>query len=148
MKILEIYFFILCCSSTKLVEYRFYYNYGQVFHDFSENNLPAVNGNSSTTTDFDSMPTDRGAYFQGLNTKIVLPPNNISTIGFGLPSTFSIIMWIFPTEPTGLLFLRYGPNNYFYIILTGNQMLKFCFFISASSYCGTSSSSAFQLSNF
>ena len=83
---------VVCSLCAKLMEYRFYRNYGQIFNDFSNNNLSAVNGDSSKTTTYDSMPTDRGAYFTGSSVEILLTPNDIATKNYILPSTFSIII--------------------------------------------------------
>lgn len=80
---------------SKIVEYKFENNFGQIFYDFSGNNRYAVNGESSSTTIYDTKPTDRGAFFsKDSENRIKLPPNDIETSNFYLPSTFSIVMWV------------------------------------------------------
>ena len=118
------FFLILSLSfASKLVEYRLAYNYGQVFHDFSDNSRDGVNGLSSTTTTADTTPTDRGAWFPGGvgytsgNIQITLPSNDQQSAPLTLPSTFTIAAWFISYQTTGgLVFYRYkDSNNYFYL---------------------------------
>ena len=119
-KLLFILYFSL---AIKIVEYRLAYNYGQVFHDFSDNSRDGVNGISSTTTTADTTPTDRGAWFPGgwgytsSNFQITLPSNDQQSAAFTLPSTFTIAAWFISYQSTGgLVFYRYrDSNNYFYL---------------------------------
>ena len=76
---------------SKLVEYRFGVNFGQVFYDYSENSLYGINGVSSTTLTSDTLATDRGAYFAEGTEVVTFPPNDKSSINFLLPSQYSII---------------------------------------------------------
>ena len=87
--------FILLATSTKLVEYKFGSNFGQIFYDYSELGNHGQNGASTSTTISDTIPTDRGAYFQTTTQSyIMLPPNDFVTTGLSIGSTFSLIMWI------------------------------------------------------
>ena len=108
--------FIVCfwsCRATKLVEYRLGYNYGEVFHDFSGNSRNGVNGASSSTTTYNTIATDRGAYFGSTTSQITLPPNDQVSSAFTLPATFTVASWVYATS-IGLLYNRIkDSNNYF-----------------------------------
>lgn len=116
-------------SGGKIVEYRPSYDYGQVFHDFSEQTLSAVNGGTSLDAIDDTVYTDRGAYFNGGSDQIKLPPNNNATSSFAIPSTFSVIVWYMSVGSDGVIFHRYGSaTNYFYIMRKdGNKSLQLHF---------------------
>ena len=112
-------------SASKLLEYRLGYNYGQVFHDFSGNSRDGVNGVSSTTTSYDTTPTDRGAFLNNGFYQITLPSNDQGA-SFNLPSTFTIATWTNPFHENGLIFYRYQSlTNYFYLkkVMTNLTML-------------------------
>lgn len=114
---------VICCAN--LVEYRLGYNYGQVFHDFSENSQTGVNGDSSETTDYDTYFTDRGAYFGGDSQRITLPLNDKTSTSLLLPSTFAISFWVLSEDTSGVIFYHYkDENNYFYLerFLTGKKI--------------------------
>lgn len=82
-------------KSSILVDYRFADNFGQVFHDYSGNSYHAVNGDSSSTTNFDTLPIDRGAYFHVSGSSfITLPPNDKVSTQLHLPSIFTIMLWV------------------------------------------------------
>ena len=117
---------VCACLATKIVEYTFGTNYGQVFHDFSGNSRDGVNGASSATSSEDTIATDRGAYFGNGNYQITLPANDQQASAFSLPSTFTIAAWIFPFNVNGLIFYRYkDSNDYFYLTrtTTGNALV-------------------------
>lgn len=113
---LFIYFLIFEHSQgSKIAEYLPSYNYGQVFHDFSENALPSVNGISSLDVVNDILYTDRGSFFNGNSDQMLLPPNNNASLNFVIPPTFSVILWLMSFPSDGLIFQRYGSSsNYFY----------------------------------
>ena len=102
---ISLIFLIVLGFGTKLVEYRFYNNYGQIFNDYSGNNWTAVNGISSSDLTDDIIATDRGAYFGywsvqnwaegggSIYTGITLPKNDVITTKFALPPIFSMIIW-------------------------------------------------------
>ena len=105
--------FFWSCRAIKLVEYRLGYNYGEVFHDFSGNCLNGVNGASSSTTTYNTIATDRGAYFGSTTSQITLPPNDQVSSAFTLPATFTVASWVYATS-IGLLYNRIkDSNNYF-----------------------------------
>ena len=121
-----LYFLIYSSFASKLVEYRFGYNYGQVFHDFSGNFRDGVNGVDSTTTTSDTTVTDRGVLFLSTSTsRITLPINDQQATALVLPSTFTIAAWFMSFSGTGgTIFYRYkDANNYFSVIHnTTNQV--------------------------
>ena len=108
-----------------IVEYRLSYNYGQIFHDFSGNSLSGVNGLTTADTTSDTIATDRGAYFDGLASQICLPPNDSVTSSFTIPSTFSVIQWVYLIDGT-TIFYRYGStsNEFTFSILASSQKLQ------------------------
>ena len=91
--ILLINFLIQLSISNKIIEYKFYKNFGQIFYDYSNNNRHAVNGVSLSAESNDLKSTDRGVYSDGTSCKITLPPNNISQESFDLPNPFTILFW-------------------------------------------------------
>ncbi|OMJ66638.1 hypothetical protein SteCoe_36451 [Stentor coeruleus] len=81
-------------SGATILNYHFAEDYGQIIHDYSLNGNDAVNGASSETTSYDTVATDRGAYFKDTTTTyITLPPNDIIKSGFSLGNSFSIVQW-------------------------------------------------------
>ena len=78
---------------AKLVEYKFYKNYGQIFYDFSGNSRHGVNGIGTNVDSDDVICTDRGALFTATSDKVIVPPNNVDSRSFELPSTSSIVFW-------------------------------------------------------
>ncbi|OMJ83264.1 hypothetical protein SteCoe_15852 [Stentor coeruleus] len=79
----------------KILEYKLGKNFGRIIYDYSGNARHAVNGNNSLTFDYDTIPTDRGAFFaQGVDNCISLPPNDITTNNFYLTQKFSIVLWV------------------------------------------------------
>ena len=119
--VLKILILLLCIIggfSLEIVQYNFGVNFGQVFNDFSLNNNYAVNGLSSKTIVGDTIPTDRGAYFQiDDNNIITLPPNDMPTTGIILQSIFSLTIWINSINSyDSYIFNRVSnEENYFYI---------------------------------
>lgn len=91
--------------SSKLLEYRFGLNFGQVFFDYSGNSNLGVNGISSGSTIEDSIATDRGAYFGVGNYRVTLPSNDQSP-SVKLRSGFSILFWGIYEDYTYTLFHR------------------------------------------
>lgn len=51
------------CHGSALIDYRLGKNFGQKIMDYSGNGIHAVNGDNSTIDSYDTIPTDRGAYF-------------------------------------------------------------------------------------
>ena len=80
-------------TASKLVEYKFYKNYGQIFFDFSGNSRHAISGASLAEDSSDILGTDRGAYFDGSSDRITLPPNEKNTKSLDLPTDFTILFW-------------------------------------------------------
>ena len=105
-----------CTSSSLLLEYRFGYNYGQVFRDFTENLYCGVNGLDSSTATYDTIATDRGSYFLSSLSYITLPDNSDCT-GFTLSSTFSVFMWIIVTQDSDFsIFQRFGDSSSYFTL--------------------------------
>ena len=80
------------------IDYRFSNNIGQIFYDYSGNNLHAVNGDSHLNQTNDVAYSDRGIYFSKDIQIVTLPPNTLITTGFTLTSPFSIILWFYAFE--------------------------------------------------
>ena len=83
-------FKVIYCS---IIDYRFYNNIGQVFYDYSGNNLHAINGDSHLTQTNDVTYSDRGLYFSNDRQLVSLPPNTLITTGYTLTPPYSIILW-------------------------------------------------------
>ena len=111
---------------SKLVEYRFGVNFGQVFYDYSENSLYGINGVSSTNLTSDTLATDRGAYFVEGTEVVTFPPNDKSSINFLLPSQYSIIFWANIYASTGrtdyLYYSKAADGNHVYLTLTSSTI--------------------------
>ena len=97
--------------ATSIVEYRLWYNFGQVINDYSGNGWHAVYGTSYLDNLKDPVPTPRGAYFYTGNT-ITMPTNDFVSFGMQLKNPFSLVFWIFnPSSNSGTFFYRYGFTN-------------------------------------
>ena len=89
---MKIIYLIQIVCSVRLVEYRFWNNFGEVFYDYTSNGYVAVNGINSWDNSKNTLATDRGAYFQVGDSRITLPPNDQSS-SILMPSVFSFIFW-------------------------------------------------------
>ena len=106
---------------AKLVEYRLGYNYGSVFHDFSGNSMSGVNGASSTTATDDTIPTDRGAYFDGSKSQIKLPPNDQVSTSISFPTTSTLAAWVLSDQTiAGILFYASTASTDFFHLKLNN----------------------------
>ncbi|OMJ73000.1 hypothetical protein SteCoe_28427 [Stentor coeruleus] len=94
---------VLCvihCYGSILIDYRLGKNFGQKIIDYSGNGMHAVNGDNSTIDSYDTIPTDRGAYFplgkvSNYDYHILMMPNeynNNQTYIF--PEKFSMSTWV------------------------------------------------------
>ena len=102
------------CYSSKLVEYKFGYNFGQIFFDYSGKGNHGQNGISPSSTTADTKPTDRGAFFSDSTSDyIMLPPNSVVTSGLALGSTFSITMWCLNFDTRNYIYTYRGSDIYF-----------------------------------
>ena len=118
----------LLVESAFIAEYRLGSNYGQIFRDYSNNGRHAVNGESSLTTTYDTLPTDRGAFITNGVNYILFPANDVNSTSFNLPSTFSIILWLNTKATSGLIFRRYkvgDPTTYMSIQKADRDKLSF-----------------------
>jgi hypothetical protein len=80
-------------EASKIVEYKFGINFGQVFYDYSDSFNHGQNGQNISTTTSDTIPTDRGAYFtSSFNSYIKLPPNEKVSSSLSIGSIFSQII--------------------------------------------------------
>ena len=107
---------ILISSASNIVYYKLSSNFGQIFYDYSGSGNHGQNGDSTTTTTSDTIPTRRGAYFS-LTSFIMLPPNSVNTISMTLGPDFSLAMW-FMTQDNSDYYLSYrhkGSSEYFYV---------------------------------
>ena len=77
MSVLYLILGIVLCN--RIVEYRFGYNYGTKFKDYS--------GNDRFGTSEGLLSTDRGVYFSGTSKGIIIPK-------FDFPEIVSIIFWV------------------------------------------------------
>ncbi|OMJ68182.1 hypothetical protein SteCoe_34446 [Stentor coeruleus] len=88
------------CFGKLLIQYSLGKNFGQKIMDYSGNGMHAVNGNTSDIDSFDTIPTDRGAYFpKGLGDTydyhILMMPNEYNNVTvYKFPDTFSIATWV------------------------------------------------------
>jgi hypothetical protein len=104
----------------KIVEYRFGYNFGEIFRDFSNNGRHAVNGDSHLTFEKNVKSTDRGVYFNGQRDQvIVFPRNSFVDHDLALAQPFTIVCWSMMEDESGQLIKRFKTNDenneYFWI---------------------------------
>ena len=111
--------------SLTLVEYIPGSNYGQIFRDYSGNSLHAINGDSHTTTSYDTVPTDRGAYFPASGSYITMPPNDLSSLILNPPQLFSVIFWVNPIPIESLLLYVWDSTNWIRFFLTPSSSFAF-----------------------
>ena len=99
--------------ASNIVNYKFGSNFGQIFYDYSGSGNHGVNGDIILTDPYDTIPTDRGAYFPEYSNHIKLPPNSRVANSVSLGSQFSIIMWFNCRETNNdyYIFYRYKNDN-------------------------------------
>ena len=95
----------LSSSGQKLLEYKFWKNYGKVIYDYSLNGRHAINGISLSDLSADVTFTDRGLYMENSKT-ITLPPNDLAS-SFILTDSATIMFWISMADQVGQIFVRY-----------------------------------------
>ena len=98
-------------DSAKIIEYRFGYNFGQIFRDFSNNGRHAVNGISHLTATDDIMETDRGAYFDGNQQTVQMPINSYVPTDIRFTSPFTVITWVLSQDKDGHIFTRFKSTS-------------------------------------
>ena len=78
------------------VAYNFYENYGNTYYDVSGNYRHAVNGNSPEEDSQDTLPTDRGAYYDpdSMSSLIYIPKLDAEGGKISFKDTLSIHMWV------------------------------------------------------
>jgi hypothetical protein len=106
--------------ASNLVAYKFGINFGQVFWDFSGSRNHGQNGESISSSLFDTVPTDRGAYFSRFSESFIqLPPNEINSNPISLSSVFTLFIWLHPFDEFDY-FLSYRINesskSFFYLM--------------------------------
>lgn len=90
-----------------IIDYQFSTYFGQIFYEKSGNSNHVINGNNNSTENCDTIPTDRGAYFNNtLKSRILLPPNEAKAEIFNLDSTSTITIWV--------MFLNSSNDNTFF----------------------------------
>ena len=87
---------LLYVSGSKLVEYKFGSSFGQIFYDYSGYGNHGQNGDSLYQDVYDTIPTDRGAYFNSYDKHIYLPPNSKVSSPFIMGRSHSTLMWFYP----------------------------------------------------
>ena len=110
-------FMVLHLISSQFLEYRFLFNFGEVFYDFSSYSNHGTNGESHLNTVNNIISTDRGAYFTGLNSHVSIPPNTITPSSFYMKNPFSIQFWIkFDEISEGIIFQRVVDTRFSFTI--------------------------------
>lgn len=107
---------LISLVSSRFIEYHFYENFGQVFHDYSGNFNHAVNGNSYLTNDFDTLPTDRGAYFDEDETFISLPSNDLVSNEISLSNQFSLSFWVLLKDKESVIISTNNAEHVFFYL--------------------------------
>ena len=98
--------------SSTLINYKFGKNFGQVFFDYSESDNHGQNGETIGSDIYDTIATDRGAYFLSTsNTYIKLPPNEKNSNAIKLGNLFSMIIWVKPLDKTDYYLSHRSFNN-------------------------------------
>ena len=139
---------IYAALSSTVVEYRFGHNFGQIFHDYSNNERDGVNGESSTTNTKDVISTDRGVFFDNNSeTYVKTPPNDIVATDFTLGSTFVVLIWILPYDDYGFyIFYRKTSDDSEYFAIersSDHDALSFSMENSGGSFSKKSSTDSF-----
>lgn len=80
--------------ADKELKYKFFENFGQVFHDYTENGFDGINGAYRAEDPMDTIPTDRGAYFYGGDKEINVPLSNSEDEELIEESKFSVALWV------------------------------------------------------
>jgi hypothetical protein len=111
MEIWLIVFILPLIQGAKEVEYRFGYNYGQIFRDFSYNGRHAVNGDYHSNTYEDFHTSDRGTYSKGGQYTIMMPKNSYVTSDIKLESPFTVLFWCMALDSSGYVFSRYKSSS-------------------------------------
>ena len=94
-------------------DYQLHRAHSQLVMDTSGSELHAVNGETLFQEVNDVIWTDRGAYLE-YSQFITLPKNVVSASLLALPSNTTLIFWLCPLEPEGVLF-SYGTELVFYL---------------------------------
>jgi hypothetical protein len=135
------------CST--MIQYRLGINYGQIFYDYSGNGEQGTNGNSHLSKNFDTIPTDRGAYFNSSEANLItLPSNSKVSTQFTFPNTFTGYIWVFSeanSTSTQEIFVNYN-ISYFLIVSRVSNDLRIGVKI-AGNYSSCSSSDSSFLSS-
>ena len=96
-RIMLLIYFLITVNTKTLVEYRLWYNFGEIVNDFSGNGLHAVYGTSPPYPPAPpgSIPTATpiGAYFASGDT-ISMPPNGYVALKLNLLNPTSFIFWL------------------------------------------------------
>lgn len=127
--ILKFLTLVVFLNGEKIVDYHFHENFGQIFHDYSGSGNNAVNGRDIQSSDGDTTPTDRGAYFEENGSNIItLPENDNALTQLILGNTFTIMMWILSLDKDNrYIFYRSDTSNanYFYYKRLENSKLAY-----------------------
>ena len=83
----------IIAGSEKLLEYRLSQNFGDSFYDYSGNFRNGINGRVVGKDDQDTIPSDRGAYFSGFKSIILIPKNDLKEEKIKFDAPYSIVMW-------------------------------------------------------
>ena len=140
---------IVLTQSSKIIEYTFGLNFGQIIKDRSSNENHGVNGNSYKSTDQDVFFTDRGAYLDASSNRIYSPYNDYVSKTITI-SDFSVLIWVLSSSTDGTLLLRRENSKYFICIsrVRSNNSLKLQSSFNSKSYSYSGASNSFPSSNY
>jgi hypothetical protein len=121
-------FALVFTCAAQVLQYRFHENFGQIFQDYSSKKYVGVNGESNLTTLFDTIPTDRGAYFdRDQSSYVLLPPNEVTEGPFESPSVLCTSLWLLLLESSSSedksfsIISKTGSNSSFALELLHHQ---------------------------
>ena len=92
MALFIILVFILA-ASEKLLEYQLHQNFGDTFYDYSGHFRQGVNGRLLEKDEQDTIPSDRGAYFSGSKSMILIPETSLKEEKVMFYTPYSIVTW-------------------------------------------------------
>lgn len=101
---------LLVIKGNADIDYQFSTYIGQIIYDQSGKENHAVNGETSSDNVYDTIPTDRGAYFSRISySRIKLPSNEAQNNNFKLQNPSVIVFWVLAIESTtdNALFYRF-----------------------------------------
>ena len=80
-------------NSERLLEFRLSKNFGETFHDYTDNHRQGINGYKIGRDKQDTLPSDRGAYFRDSQSVIVIPDSDLNGQKIEFFAPYSIVIW-------------------------------------------------------